>query len=177
MAHLWSTAGTGSWTAVIVDAETVALDPSGLVRRPAGPVDPAAAPAAVVCRAGGVGCETWTLLVPAGVAAFVNGVEVRVGIAVLADRDEIRLSGSRSLFFSTETAATVAPFPADGPRGFCPRCRQPIEPGTPAVNCPRCALWHHQSQALPCWTYADRCAACAQPSALDAGFTWTPEEV
>jgi hypothetical protein len=71
----------------------------------------------------------------------------------------------------------VSPMP-ETPRGMmCPRCRQRIEKETLAVRCPQCGLWHHQSEELPCWTYSSTCAMCPQPSALDAGYQWTPTEL
>ena len=45
--------------------------------------------------------------------------------------------------------------------------------GTPAVQCPACGRWFHQSAELPCWTYSDHCL-CPQPTALDCGYQWTP---
>jgi hypothetical protein len=161
MAHLWRIDDDGAWTPTLLDAESFALQPSAVVMR----------------RSGAERDMTWSLLTPADPPTFVNGAPVLMGITTLADRDEIRVAGARSFFFATETLAGVAPFPAGGPRGFCPRCKQQIEAGAPAVACPRCALWYHQSDTLPCWTYAERCSACAQATALDTGFSWTPEEV
>ena len=100
-----------------------------------------------------------------------------LGIVALSDRDEIRPADGLPLFFSTETLARVEPFPASGARGFCPRCKQHIEPGTPAVRCPGCSLWYHMSDEFPCWTYAPQCSACPQETALDADFRWTPEDL
>jgi hypothetical protein len=119
----------------------------------------------------------WSLLIPAAVPALVNGAPSPLGLVVLADRDEIRVPGSGPVFFSTETLAAIVPLPAEAVSGRCPRCRQAIAAGTAAVKCPTCSLWYHQSDALPCFTYSDRCAACARPTALDAGFSWSPEEV
>lgn len=178
MAHLWTIAADESWVPVALDDDAFVLRGFGLARMS----DPHAAiptPSAVVLRRIGSGPDTsWSLLVPPAVPVLVNGTASPLGLVVLADRDEIFVPGSRPVFFSTETLAAIVPFPAGVPRGFCPRCRQPLEPGTPAVKCPDCGLWHHQSEdALPCWTYGDRCAACARPTPLDAGFSWTPEEV
>ncbi len=121
--------------------------------------------------------DAWALLAPAETPLLVNGRDVDHGIVALADRDEIRWPSAAPLFFSTEEPAAVAPFPSDGTRGSCPRCKRPIAAGAAAVRCPGCAIWHHASEALPCWTYAETCAVCTQPTAVDAGFLWTPEEI
>lgn len=116
----------------------------------------------------------WALVGRPPVAA-INGLPLWVGIAVLDDRDEI--AGDARAYFSTEVTAEVAPYVLD--RGACPRCKRALEPGTPAVRCPGCGVWHHQDDAdgWTCWTYGPTCACCAQPTALDAGFRWTPEDL
>jgi hypothetical protein len=121
--------------------------------------------------------ETWILLAPPQQAVRVNGERVLLGICVLRDKDEIRVPGGVSLFFSTEKLARVELFPGiNGQRFFCPRCKQEIPLTSPAVRCPQCNVWHHQSEDLPCWSYSDHCALCDQSSALDADYRWTPEE-
>jgi hypothetical protein len=105
----------------------------------------------------------------------VNSRTLPAGLCVLANRDEIRI-GDEVQFFSTETQAEVVPFPGSVRAVYCARCRQQIEVSLPAVCCPNCGIWHHQSAELPCWTYAEKCAFCGQPTTLDSGFTWTPEE-
>jgi len=120
--------------------------------------------------------DTWALLCGAKQPVRVNGLPVPLGLTVLSDRDEIRLPRFFARF-STETQAHVEPFPESATRGFCPRCKQRIEAGTPAVCCPSCGLWHHASADLPCWSYAPTCAACVQRTAMDAGFRWTPEDL
>ena len=107
-------------------------------------------------------------------SAHVNGVALATGLRVLADRDELRAGGARA-FFSTESLATVTTFPGAEGAVFCPRCKLEIAPQSPAVRCPQCAVWHHQDAELPCFTYAACCTLCDQPTALDAGFRWTPE--
>jgi len=81
------------------------------------------------------------------------------------------------MFFSTELLAGVTPYPGSERPILCARCKAEIATASPAVRCPRCGAWHHQSDELPCWTYAERCSVCDQPTALDAGFAWTPEEL
>jgi hypothetical protein len=93
------------------------------------------------------------------------------------DRDEILLHGVGRCYFSTETLARIEPLSEESATGCCPRCKQGMTAGEPAVRCPGCGVWHHQSDELPCWTYAERCAICGGSTALDAGFSWTPEEL
>ena len=119
--------------------------------------------------------EEWHLVAEPGPGLAVNGVPLGTGLRTLADRDEIHLTGLPACFFSTERLATVEPLPGLGREVSCPRCRQRIAIGTPAVRCPGCELWHHQSQDLPCWAYAASCAVCPQLTDEDAGFRWTPE--
>jgi hypothetical protein len=99
------------------------------------------------------------------------------GIRVLSHRDELRLTGvAGRAFFSLEGFARVDPFAGvEGSR--CPRCQQPIELETPAVCCPQCRVWHHESEEFSCWTYSATCALCNQPTEFEAGFRWTPDEV
>jgi hypothetical protein len=136
-------------------------------------------------RAGG----DWHVLAPPGADVRVNGLPLRVGMRRLRDRDEILLRGAASgradtpaaarMFFSTERLAMVVVFPEGKKTTRCARCKQPILPGSDAVQCPAetCLHWHHQSDELPCWTYAERCAMCDQPTQLDADYRWTPEDL
>jgi hypothetical protein len=79
------------------------------------------------------------------------------------------------VFFSLERLARVVPF--DGvDKSHCPRCQTVIERGTPAVRCPQCGVWHHESDEFRCWTYSPTCALCDQPTELEGSFRWTPEE-
>ncbi len=119
--------------------------------------------------------ETWVLLCHPGAGLRVNGKFISWGICVLHDRDEIGLPGCEPFYFSSERLVKVQAYPEGREPASCPRCRQVIQPGTAAVLCPGCETWHHQSEELPCWTYAETCALCSRPTALDRGFTWTPE--
>jgi hypothetical protein len=121
--------------------------------------------------------ETWAILCPPQSELRVNGEPVPLGVAVLADRDELRVPGHAARFFSTETLARVESFPESSGGGCCPRCKLTIEAGSPAVRCPACGLWHHSTDEMPCWIYAPTCAGCAQNTAPDAGFRWTPEDL
>ncbi len=123
--------------------------------------------------------DSWALVVARGDQVRVNGITVASGLAVLADRDEIRVAGSPPFWFSTETIAHVCDAPyLDGRVLHCPRCHDAIEAGSPAVSCPSCRVWHHQSTARPCFTYQDApCAACGESFELDGGFRWDPEDL
>jgi hypothetical protein len=118
---------------------------------------------------------SWTLLAGRGVALRVNGQPLILGIRALRDRDEISIAGQRC-FFSTEELARVVTCPGLAQPAWCPRCKQQVEPRSPAVACPHCRAWHHESEKFPCWSYEPTCALCQlQPTALDAGYSWTPE--
>jgi hypothetical protein len=161
MAHVWlldgdpQGAAAPKWSPRPLDGDSLAVPPARLL------------------RADGDGTG-WVIVGPAAVA--VNGSRLDTGIRVLRDRDELRAAAGR-VFFSTESLAVVVPFPDTGRKTFCPRCKLEIAPGSPAVRCPACGVWHHQSEEFPCWTYAPRCALCDHPSALDAGYRWVPEDL
>lgn len=117
----------------------------------------------------------WVLLAGAATRVRVNGLPT-AGIRVLKDRDEIRVwaHGDHIVFFSTEQTASILPYA--GPEGAaCPRCRQVFELGVPAVECPHCGVWHHETEQSPCWTYTTACAVCSKETCLDAGYDWRPE--
>jgi len=156
MAHLW------------------VAESAGWVRAPlVGDVPLGSDAAEIVCGERGADL-TWVLLGPPAVR--VNGVPLAAGVRVLRDRDEVRAAGRR-MFFSAETLATIEPMPALERPAICPRCRTAIEVGTLAVRCPKCHVWHHQSDELPCWLYGASCSVCDQPTALDAGYRWSPEDL
>jgi hypothetical protein len=156
MAHLWmrDASTQDGWSPSALAGDARVLSAAALVRHAVEP-------------------EGWVLIGPRAVR--VNGASLDAGIRVLRDRDEI-VAGAGRIFFSSESLAAIVAFPAGAPPTFCARCKLAIAPGSPAVRCPQCVLWHHQSDELPCWTYAERCTMCDQPTALDAGFRWTPEE-
>jgi hypothetical protein len=122
----------------------------------------------------------WALVVPSGLTVFRTGSLVALHLAVLADRDELLVvdeatGAKQRFFFSTEAAPLIEPAPV---ALTCPRCKDPLISGAPAVCCPTCRAWHHQTDERPCWTYSDFCAACpAQRTALDGRLSWTPEEL
>jgi hypothetical protein len=177
MAHLWMMGEAGDWGLFPLDADAFALGGARPLRLSALPAAAEPDAAVVLRRVEDPAGAVWALVAPPDAEVLLNGVPAHLGVVVLSDRDEIRAGGSPTLFFSTEALARVVPFPASGPRGFCPRCKQALEPGTLAVQCPLCNLWHHEKSDLKCWTYGPTCTGCVQDTALDAGFRWTPEDL
>ena len=175
MAHLWKMEDEGGWVATPVgDAFALLDDAAHLVE--AGHSAAALIEHASLRRLANPP-ETWALLCAPQSDVRLNGLPVPLGLAVLADRDELRIPGHLVRFFSTESLAHVEACPDTTADSFCPRCKQAIEHGSAAVRCPGCGLWHHASDDLPCWSYAPTCAGCSQDTALNAGFRWTPEEL
>ncbi len=178
MAHLWLLDERRQWV-----VQTLAGDGSSLRSLLSGLVEgcPAAdvAPADVFLMQAGdeEGTAEWAIIAAQECGLTVNGIPLLLGIRVLANRDEIRWSTDGFAFYSTEEPAAVASLPQADQKIFCPRCKQEIAPETPAVRCPRCGIWHHQSEQLPCYTYADRCATCTRRTSLDGNYDWTPEEM
>jgi hypothetical protein len=175
MAHLWTRAST-LWEPVKLDADAFDL---ACATAPVVSDQPRPQRVSTCIRLRRVGAgqdARWVMVAGPTDRVLMNGAPAVLGLSVLMDRDEIRLPDGRQFFFSSEMLVSIEPFPATGIRGFCPRCKQVIAPGSPAVRCPACGLWHHASDDLPCWTYGLHCAACPQDTALDAGFQWTPEE-
>jgi hypothetical protein len=125
----------------------------------------------------GDGARSFALVVSANAGARVNGLPLAAGLRALVDRDEIQAPSFGTCYFSTEELAVVEPLPDAAHVPHCPRCRLPVEPESPAVRCPACQLWHHQTSDYPCWTYAATCAVCPQPTRLDGAYQWTPAEV
>jgi hypothetical protein len=121
--------------------------------------------------------DRWVVLAGAETRVRVNGLPM-AGIHVLSDRDEVRVwsSGGLAFFYSSERKASIEPY--EGQSGaVCPRCQQGIGVGDPAVRCPRCGVWHHETEALGCWTYDARCAVCSDATQLNAPYRWQPEDL
>ena len=174
MAHLWIKR-EGEWGAKKLSGAHVDITGAALVNQPGSGLATEDHGAALLMRVDAVGMKLWALVVPARSGVRVNGRPVPAGLRVLSDRDEIRDGGEVS-HFSTEELATVVPFPGADHPVICCRCRQPIEAGTPAVSCPKCSIAYHQTDELPCFTYAEKCVICGGATTLGAGFAWVPEE-
>jgi len=140
----------------------------------AGPLESGLAARMVSFRVGNA--ERWVVVAGLDSQTRVNGIPLSaIGARVLADRDELSLAGVGSIFYSAEKLAEVVEFPGADRPVVCGRCRQPIKPGSPAVQCPSCGIWYDQSIEFPCWVYAE-CSFCGMSTALDAGFSWVPED-
>jgi len=175
MAHLWMQDVNG-WGARRLDAALYDLAAAPIPCAEEAPMGSASRKAARLIRADADGVPAWALIASPDSAVRVNSRAVPAGLCVLADRDEIRTGDGIQYFFSTESLATVVSFPGAERPVYCGRCREPIEAGAPAVCCPGCGIWYNQSAEFPCWTYSNKCAFCGHPTALDTGFSWTPED-
>ena len=156
-AHLWvreTSDGPGDWTATPLAGDRTRIAPLLDVQR--------------------AGSGVWVAVGPP--AVHVNGGALDLGIHVLRDRDELR-HGNARVFFSTESLPEVASFPGAEQPAFCPRCKLEILAaiGSGALPAVRRVAAPHGRAAV--WTYADHCTLCDQPSALDGGFRWAPEEL
>lgn len=103
-------------------------------------------------------------------AVTINGISA-LPLRILGDRDEIMVAGE-TLHFSTEGPVEVVPFPGQSAEVRCGRCQGEMREGEAAVRCPGCGAWHHQMEALACWSYDGKCSACEQPT---PGVAWQPE--
>ena len=117
----------------------------------------------------------WVLLTRADVA--LNGRSVLSRVALLRDRDELRISGETAFISFEQRPAVIECDDDDEPT--CARCRTSIVRGQQMVVCPSCGLQHHEDAdgQLPCWTFAEQCALCPQPTPLDGDFTFHPEDL
>jgi hypothetical protein len=176
MAHFWINNNDGKWAIQPLAGElslSVSAGAEVLFALPKGQPNQAEI-RLLPPEAAGVS-PAWTLLAGREAPLRVNGQPLVLGIRVLRDRDEISFAGHRC-FFSTEELARVVSFPGLAQAAYCPRCKQKMEVGEPAVACPHCHAWHHQTGKFPCWSYDATCALCQLHStALDAGYAWTPE--
>lgn len=177
MAHLWMEGDEGAWlTCGLTEGTTYAVKTEG--------VEPVSdmlsnGRGAVLLAHQGSSQTQWVLVAGPGSRVRVNGRDTELGICTLEERDELLVANTsgtgRRYFFATQAASHVEPFPASQASARCPRCRQSLVAGQPAVRCPSCGLWHHQTEVLPCWQYAPACAGCPQITDLNAGYPWTPE--
>lgn len=121
--------------------------------------------------------DRWLLFTGDSTAVWVDGVPQSLGLYHLADGQEILVKGAGVVVMTTERPPLKATLPDSERDVICPRCKTEIEPGSNAVQCPSCRIWHHEMDGLPCWTYehSTHCAMCAQPTDLDAGLRRIPE--
>jgi hypothetical protein len=184
MSHIWFPQPRGGWTFLPLSGEAYELlvgSPGRLAARRAARTSGEGSRGGVrLLRSSRADGDIWALAASPECELSLNGLPVPAGLRVLRDRDEVRLAGGGRIFFSTERPAAIEsyPEPLDGTQeGSCPRCKDKIDPGSPAVRCPGCGVWHHQSEMLPCWTYAERCFLCDQSTELDSGFRFVPEGI
>jgi len=171
MAHLWVNDASPGWAVLPLEGEAFRLDTN-----PPRASDGCEADV-VLTRIQGDDDVSWCLLCIPSVDVQVNGFPLSEGIRLLDDRDEIRVAGAGTLYFSTERIAAVEPFDVRFEAVFCPRCRLEIEDGSNSVGCPGCGAAHHQTDERECWTYGETCSLCPQPTALDGTYRWVPDDV
>lgn len=121
-----------------------------------------------------VGGGIWALVAAPGTRVRVNGLPLPGGLRVLDDRDEIRVGANAPLWFTELHPARVTGLPG-AVTTPCARCLTSIEPGSPAVSCPRCGLWYHGTSERPCWSYAPQCGGCGHATCGGAESVWSPE--
>jgi hypothetical protein len=186
MAHFWIPSDSGEWAAARLEQGPMVLHSDGPGMRPrlrsqeAARTDNGMPADAVVVRRYRAESDTWVVVAPSTAAVRVNGWPLHLGLRVLRDRDEVCLGDTEPCFFSTERLARVEAMGEPASPVVCPRCQQPIAGGSPAVCCPGCGVFHHQSEELPCWYgYKDEpfasCAVCDRTAAPGATFQWTPD--
>jgi len=168
------------WKTISLDADRFPLparDPVEWSAPRSGWDDADAAALLLRVRQGIDGSESSSALVAdRRVRALVNGEPIATGMALLRDRDELRMGGAEPVYFSTERLASVEACERDdAPR--CPRCAQEIARGEMSVRCPGCGVLHHQMPERECWTYLEKCALCEQATDLAAGLRWSPEDL
>lgn len=174
MAHIWIRGDEDAWSTMPLDQHAVDIS----VHPPRALAEGfrlGADALAVVIRSGTSDSPVWVLLAAENSAVCINGFAPVAGVRVLQDHDEIRVQSLDPIFFSTETLARAEGFIATERTVFCGRCRQPMQNGEMAVHCPKCGIWYHQTEKLPCWTYSPSCGFCPQSTSPDAGFAWIPE--
>ncbi len=177
MAHIWLQTENREWTAhPLRDIESSFKALLCRVPEHAPPVKSAPSDARLL-KTVTDNQDSWMIIAGHGSGISINGIPLFHGIRTLRDRDEIRWSPDGFVFFSSEELAAVVDFPQSDRKIICPRCKQEIGPGTPAVLCPGCKIYYHQSEQLPCYTYAENCGTCTRKTSLGSGYEWTPEQM
>ncbi|HEY7545043.1 MAG TPA: hypothetical protein VID27_09185 [Blastocatellia bacterium] len=174
MAHLWLSVEEQR---AVFPLESGAFSLSSYPPRPVfAPQDEGALGGVTLLKVENPDGDLWVVVAAADQTVHVNEFPLALGIRVLADRDRVWVSNVGTFYFSTETLARVEAFPGAEQKIFCPRCKLEIEEGCQSVKCPQCSRWHHQSNEMGCWTYTKHCALCPQPTDLNTGYRWMPEE-
>jgi hypothetical protein len=181
MPYLWFVEGESRWTALPlselpVDVGTDAPRAVAAEHFPVSINQERCRNATVIFPVGEGSSRVNVLVWGGGRSVRVNGLALTTGLRVLADKDEIAIGDRTPLFYTTESVAEIESFAGSAREIFCPRCTLPIGKDKLVVRCPNCGIIHHQDAELGCWTYAAGCAVCAHPTAMEAGFRWTPEE-
>ena len=177
MAHLWVKNDAGRWAVLPLEGDAFVLSTN-----PPSPLSEiscareALSRVVLLCRKRAEEL-TWILVSGQKSEARINGSRLTLGVQTITDRDEIRVEGIGTFYFSTESLAKIEPFPGSAESLYCPRCKQAVLSGNAAVKCPQCRTWYHQEDDLPCWSYAETCSLCPQVTDFNAGFRWTPEEL
>ena len=177
MTHLWVKKDSDRWAVLPLEADVYLLttNPPGPLRNLPG-VDEAVSNVVLLCQKRAEE-NTWVLVAGRERDVRVNGEQMTLGACMVLDRDEIHIGGIGTLYFSTECLARIEVFPGSAESLYCPRCKQAVEEGNAVVRCPQCRTWYHKAEDLPCWSYAETCGLCPQPTDFEAGFRWTPEEL
>lgn len=175
MAHLWLKNESEQWAVLPLEANAFLLTTNPPRPLPCTSDTDESVSRIVLLRDRREGKDSWVLISGVERDVRINGMSLALGVRVVSDKDEIFVEGVGSLYFSTESLAHVESFKGALQMLYCPRCKQEVKAETPAVKCPQCGVWYHQSEELPCWAYAETCALCPQLTDLDAGYRWTPE--
>ena len=175
MAHLWIKDEADQWSVMPLEQPAFTLTSEG--PRPIDDLSHARLTQGVLLLRAVEADGKWVLIASADAEVAINGMPLIAGLRVLVDKDEIHVSKLDSYYFSAESLARVEEFPDAHKSLFCPRCKQELAGGVEAVRCPACGVWHHETDALNCWTYSDGCAMCGHSTEMNGTFRWTPEEL
>lgn len=122
-------------------------------------------------------------------AVTLNGFSP-LGLAMLEDRDEIRVFDARGmtagvLIFGARESVKPVVFTERSEPDCCARCRQQLHGGDVVVRC-YCGSWYHNGVLAPrqgggdgaastreryCWDYDPKCSSCQR---LRGEMVWSP---